>query len=296
LIARGRPTGGVPEPERPIEIATMRTASALPPAPAGAARLVQLTDPHASHHPQGEFFGVDTLASLEAVIGALNRAAPYAAVVVSGDLVSEESARAYRSLQSLLRRIPAPVYCMAGNHDDVALMAAHLPGGNIRLDREFDLQGWRIVLLDTRVAGSPAGCVARTELERLGRALGEHEDGPALVFLHHQPIPVGSPWIDAMMVENADELFGALAPHRNVRALVCGHIHQAFTGVRAGIAVLGTPSTCAQFVPNHDRYAIDACPPGFRWFDLHADGHYDTGVLRLAHVAPTIAGDGARAS
>ncbi|MGE0387465.1 MAG: metallophosphoesterase [Gammaproteobacteria bacterium] len=253
-------------------------------------RLIQLTDTHSSHHPEGEFYGIDTLASLRAVIDWLPHSAPFAAVVVSGDLVSEESARAYRSLHDHLARIDAPVYCMPGNHDDIDLLRAHVPGGNVRLDAALDLGGWRIVLLDTRVAGSSDGWLADAELARLDAALAGAAGRPALVFLHHQPVPIGSPWIDSMMVGNADALFAILARHRGVRALVCGHIHQELDTARDGIRVLGTPSTCAQFVPNHHRYEVEPRPPGYRWLDLHADGRLDTGVVRLPHPAPRVPG------
>jgi Icc protein len=35
---------------------------------------------------------------------------------------------------------------------------------------------------------------------------------------------------------------------------------------------MGTPSTCAQFLPGSDRYAIDSRPPAYRLLDLRDDG------------------------
>jgi Icc protein len=44
------------------------------------------------------------------------------------------------------------------------------------------------------------------------------------------------------------------------------------------VQLLGTPSTCAQFLPHSDRYAIDQRPPAYRHFDLHDDGRLSSAV------------------
>jgi Icc protein len=44
------------------------------------------------------------------------------------------------------------------------------------------------------------------------------------------------------------------------------------------VRLFATPSTCAQFLPASDRYAIDLRPPAYRSFQLHADGGIETQV------------------
>ena len=41
---------------------------------------------------------------------------------------------------------------------------------------------------------------------------------------------------------------------------------------------MSTPSTCAQFLPRSDFFALDERPPGLRWLELHADGRIETEV------------------
>jgi len=41
------------------------------------------------------------------------------------------------------------------------------------------------------------------------------------------------------------------------------------------------PSTCAQFLPHSEQFAIDPAPPGYRRLTLRADGSIDTEVVRL---------------
>ena len=42
---------------------------------------------------------------------------------------------------------------------------------------------------------------------------------------------------------------------------------------------MSTPSTCLQFLPNSDSFAVDSRPPGYRWVDLMANGRIDTEVV-----------------
>jgi len=59
--------------------------------------------------------------------------------------------------------------------------------------------------------------------------------------------------------------------------------HQDFDEWRGLVRYLGTPSTCVQFVPKGDRFAIDGDrQPGFRLLTLHEDGSYETQVIRLS--------------
>ena len=64
----------------------------------------------------------------------------------------------------------------------------------------------------------------------------------------------------------------------NVRGMVWGHVHQAFDGMREGVMLMGTPSTCVQFEPGSTKFTLDERPPGYRWLHLYPDGRIDTRV------------------
>jgi Icc protein len=102
---------------------------------------------------------------------------------------------------------------------------------------------------------------------------------------------MGSKWLDEVGLENGDELFAVLDRHPQVRVLLWGHVHQAYEGLRKRVRMLSTPSTCAQFTPGSDGFAVDRRPPAYRWIDLHADGRIETGVewvdeAEVRHVPP----------
>ena len=48
--------------------------------------------------------------------------------------------------------------------------------------------------------------------------------------------------------------------------------------------VLGSPSTCVQFIPGQDDFGIDACPPGYRWLELLPNGEIKTGLGVLPEI------------
>ena len=64
----------------------------------------------------------------------------------------------------------------------------------------------------------------------------------------------------------------------NVRAVICGHVHQASELRRGRVQFWSTPSTCAQFLPKSEFFALDERPPGLRWLELHPDGRVTTRV------------------
>jgi len=63
-----------------------------------------------------------------------------------------------------------------------------------------------------------------------------------------------------------------------VCAVLWGHVHQAFEGERRGVRLLATPSTCAQFLPESDDFAVDHRPPAYRLLELRADGTMATAL------------------
>jgi 3',5'-cyclic-AMP phosphodiesterase len=69
--------------------------------------------------------------------------------------------------------------------------------------------------------------------------------------------------------------------HPSVRAVLGGHVHQAFEGRHGDVRVLATPSTCAQFTPRTERCVMDLRPPGYRWLELWPDGTLRTEVRWL---------------
>jgi Icc protein len=241
-------------------------------------RLVQLSDPHLFANPQGSLRGVDTLASLQRVLAhAAARKLNVDAVVCTGDIVNDEP-EGYAHFARVLGSLGKPVYCVPGNHDDPARLRSALAAPPFQVGGHADLGAWRIILIDSCVPGRPGGHISESELQALDAALADTERY-AMICVHHHPVGMASRWLDAVGIDNADALFEVLDAHQQVRAIIWGHVHQCFDARRRGVRLLATPSTCAQFLPLSDKFAVDARPPAYRRLTLRSDGTLETDVV-----------------
>jgi Icc protein len=251
-------------------------------------RVLQLTDTHFFGNSDGRLMGVDTFDTFRQVLKlATERRGTPDFYLLTGDLSQDETQLSYERFADAVNDMHAPAYYLPGNHDARELMETAFGqiGGPFRNDRNFTVDNWNVILLDTQVEGEVGGHLDKDELKRLDTALARHPDKHALVTLHHHPLPVGSQWIDSIKVDNSDEFLEVIDKYPQVRMVLCGHIHQEFETKRGSVRFLGTPSTCVQFKPGSSSFAVDVVPPGFRWLQLNPDGTIETGVIRVQAVA-----------
>lgn len=241
-------------------------------------RLLHITDTHLFADPSADYRGVVTAASLAAVIDA-SGAASADAVVISGDLCQDESRGGYRILREQLARLTMPIVCLPGNHDDLVFMREELAGSNVQVLGEQRIGGWRLLALDCTVPGAVHGEFGPERLAEIDTWLAAAAL-PTLVALHHPPIDCGSRWLDGSRLADGEAFLAMLARHSQVRAVLCGHIHQRLDRELGGLRILATPSTCRQFAEQHDNFATDEQPPGWRWILLNG-ATLETTVARL---------------
>jgi 3',5'-cyclic-AMP phosphodiesterase len=254
-------------------------------------QLVQLTDTHLFGDPGRLLRGTPTLPALRATIAAAHADLTACdAVLATGDLVQDD-AGGYARFREEFGAIGKPVLCIPGNHDDLPSMHLALAHPPFQLGGVYDAGNWRTILLDSTVAGETGGALRNDELDLLQAALFAAPARHTLVALHHHPIPLRSRWLDTVGLTNADALFKIVRAHSQVRGIVFGHVHQAVDVVHEGVRLLGTPSTCSQFKPGSEDFALDDLPPAWRTLRLDNDGRLDT---RLHWVDPAAVASAAR--
>jgi len=243
-------------------------------------RILHLTDLHLHADENYKLQGINTEQSLLDVLQHVQQQ-PYSAdlVLITGDLTHDETEAGYQRLVSILKHLQIPVYVLPGNHDIVPLMQQNLNQENISTQAHILLPGWQIIMLDSVIEKSESGHLSDDQFELLEQRLKTHPEHHTLVCLHHQPCPIGSRWLDTMQVDNGKQLILTLKQYPRVKALLWGHVHQAFTEQLASFKLLATPSTCKQFKPGAYDFATDDNPPGYRWLVLQDDGQLDTEVV-----------------
>ncbi|MCG3865011.1 MULTISPECIES: 3',5'-cyclic-AMP phosphodiesterase [unclassified Photobacterium] len=245
--------------------------------------LLQITDTHLFANESGALLGVATQQSFHAVLNAVDASArKFDAIVATGDISQDHTPDSYQRFAEGIARWEQPCFWLPGNHDYQPTMASILPSEQIK-DCEQVLVGehWQVVLLDSQVAGVPHGELSHHQLALLDHALSLYPERHALVLLHHHPLPAGSAWLDQHQLHNSDALWQVIDKHTQVNAILCGHIHQELDRIHRGVRVLATPSTCIQFLPDSDDFALDQETPGWRYLELTAAGDIITHVERL---------------
>ncbi|MGZ8214585.1 MAG: phosphodiesterase, partial [Methylosarcina sp.] len=99
----------------------------------------------------------------------------------------------------------------------------------------------------------------------------------------HHCLKIDSDWMDTMMIDNSRDFFSVVTQYPQVKAITCGHIHQAIDCQVESIRILSAPSTCIQFTPASREFSIDDTAPGYRMIDLYADGCIETSISYLKH-------------
>jgi len=236
--------------------------------------LIQLSDCHLARDPSADYRGQNADVNLQRLFPAIRAFSPDG-IVLSGDLSEDASVGSYQRAAALISPLAPRLAWLPGNHDDRAVMAEQLPKPHFEAGPLLDWGGWQIVLLDSAVPDQPSGLVDQQRLEPLDQL---DQQRPALAFIHHQPLPVDAPWIDKYGLKESELLWQRLAGGP-VQAIGFGHVHQAFIGERAGIACLSAPSSVANSQSGTERFTPDPTGPKARWYRLHPDGRWQTGLI-----------------
>lgn len=199
--------------------------------------------------------------------------------VITGDLVQDDSAEAYTRFRDMLLPLNMRMHCLPGNHDVRKLMREVCCKPPFSYCATEEINNWLLIGVDSCVTGTAGGTVSDSELQRLSDAVASSDAEHVMVCLHHPPVTMGSAWLDSVGLENATGFLRHVDRLERVRLIVFGHVHQAYDAVHDGIRIIGTPSTCSQFTPHSDTFAVDSRPPAYRRLKLYGDGNCETEIV-----------------
>jgi 3',5'-cyclic-AMP phosphodiesterase len=243
--------------------------------------LAQISDPHLRVGP-GDLGSAEALAAAVRAVAGLQPAPD--ALLLSGDLTDQGSGGEYRRVAELVDPLPLPVHVLAGNHDDPEGLRAHLgaPGRTGEPIQYVARVGeLRLVACDTTVPGRVEGAFGPDRLAWLEAQLAD--DTATIVAMHHPPILVGMPAMDALGLPEADRaaLAELLARAPQVKRVVSGHVHRATTGESGGRPVFVCPSSHLQLALDlvSDQISLVREPPCFAV-------HVATGCEVVSHLQP----------
>jgi 3',5'-cyclic-AMP phosphodiesterase len=270
--------------------------------------IAQITDLHITNGSRPKEQARNT-ARLHTALAAIRELKPPpAAILVTGDMVDLGQADEYAALKQILATIDIPIYFGVGNHDSREAFRQAFPetpvDENGFIQYAVMIGDLRIVMCDT-LEGKENGGFCEKRAQWLARTLDEAPDTPTVLALHHPPVPSGIVWID----EPADapwlkRLADVIRDRRQIRTLICGHMHRSYNGQFAGHVVAVSSATSIQLaldlrpidlrVPdgrelltermpgysllvwNNDSLSVHSCPAG----DYPAAVHYTAPFIK----------------
>ena len=173
------------------------------------------------------------------------------AVVFTGDLADRGEADAYDRLRRIVdpvaERLGAQVIWVMGNHDDRSAFRRGLlddrTGGVRPVDRVDDVNGLRVITLDSTVHGHHHGEVAPAQLDWLAEELSIPAPHGTILAMHHPPVP--SVLDLAVAVELRDqEGLAEVVEGSDIRSIIAGHLHYSSTATFAGAPVSVASASC----------------------------------------------------
>ena len=248
----------------------------------GDLKLLQITDTHLFANREKDLLGIKTVKSYDAVI---KHAAKYAgkcsAVLCTGDLSQDHSAQSYVDFSDRIKTLKMPCYWLPGNHDMQEVMLPSLLSEGLAQAKQIISEYWQIILLDSQVSGVPYGHLSESQLTFLKEKLQQYPNKHTLIAVHHHVLPVGSAWLDQHILKNNEQFIALISQFNNVNAVLSGHVHQDFDIEHKGVRYLTSPSTCVQFKPQNNDFAVDDKAPGYRYLVLAKSGKITTQVERI---------------
>jgi Icc protein len=173
------------------------------------------------------------------------------AIVFTGDLADAGDPDAYRRLRELVEpaaeRLGAQVIWVMGNHDErVAFRKGLLDqdaDDSEPVDRVFDINGLRIIALDSTVPGHHHGEISEEQLTWLADVLATPAPDGTLIALHHPPVPSPLGLLALVELKDQDRL-AEIIRGTDVRGVLGGHLHYSTHSTFAGVPVSVASATC----------------------------------------------------
>ncbi|MDR2372989.1 MAG: metallophosphoesterase [Bifidobacteriaceae bacterium] len=218
--------------------------SALTQYPEADHLIVHISDTHLTAGRAPLHGVIDSDANLARLLEGLERSSirPQA-IIFTGDLADAGEADAYARLRALVEpvaaRLAARLIWMNGNHDDVREFRRSMLDSaptDEPIDAVHDLDGLRLITLDTTVPGEHHGDLTADQLAWLAEVLRRPAPHGTVLAMHHPPLPSPLGIIAPVELRHAERLVPILRGS-DVRSIISGHLHYPTTATLAGVPV-----------------------------------------------------------
>ncbi len=222
--------------------------------------IAHLSDTHYLGGRRALYGSIDTDRTLARALEQLERSGTNpSAIVITGDLADLGEPDAYERLRDELQpaadRMGSKIIWVMGNHDERGPFSSVLFGSAADdvapQDRVHDVDGLRIIALDSSVPGYHHGELTDEQLSWLEEVLTVPAAHGTLLALHHPPLPSPIEIMAIIELQEQQKLADVIRG-TDVRGILAGHLHYSTHGIFAGVPVSVASATC---------YTIDTSAP-----------------------------------
>ena len=241
--------------------------------------IAQFSDCHLFADKNAEHFGANVWQNLLLVLANIATKENIDCAVFTGDLTQDHSETSYQHFVEAVAQaqLAIPVYFLAGNHDDRALLTSHLIAPTFQTNKSFGNDFWQVQLLDSK-SDTPSGVISSKSLDVLTQQIDQRKF--QLLMMHHHPLNIGY-YIDQHGLKNQDFFWKTItqlnSTTKNIKAIACGHVHRASQLSKQGVAIDTCPATSIQFGETKEQ--AGSIVPSYRILYLEADGTINSDVV-----------------
>ncbi|UXN32850.1 metallophosphoesterase [Glutamicibacter sp. M10] len=221
--------------------------------------VIHLSDTHLCRDGQLLHETIDSWQQIELALEAARAFSPDA-IVLTGDIADRGApihSRAAKLFNEFQEELGCPVISIPGNHDPARSVGAEfntrrLSTGPHPANTVHEVMGLRIIGLDSGGYQQRQGELDRAQLQWLESLLTVPAPRGSLLLIHHPPVEATSEFRAGRGLKDPMALAAVIAGS-DIRAILCGHYHQA-----ASSQLLNTPVFMAPAVSyNMNPFASD---------------------------------------
>lgn len=209
--------------------------------------FLHFTDLHVGDQATDSHLYSDTTANIRAFQAMIPTLDPKPAfVVATGDLTNLGDLESNRKLKELMDGMGIPVLYALGNHDVTKSRDGFYEGVLGRTDHHgapYDhdqlVAGVHVIVLDSSEPAKVGGSFTDEQFDWLDRALQRHPQAPKIVAFHHPPAFENNPKMEWESIRWNDSVrLADMMDGRNVKGILCGHLHSDRVTSWHGIPVI----------------------------------------------------------
>ncbi len=241
--------------------------------------IAQFSDCHLFADKTVEYFGAHVWQNLISVLANIAQRVDVDCIVFTGDLTQDHSEQSYQYFFEAVEQanFNAPIYFLAGNHDDRELITKHLTTPTFQPNKTISCGHWQIQLVDSK-SDTPSGLVDQERLQLLSQRIDK--DKYQLLMMHHHHVDLGY-YIDKHGLLNQDEFWQTITRLNesglSIKAIACGHVHRASQLSKHHVDIYTCPATSIQFGETKDK--AGSIIPSYRLFHLESNGTINSEII-----------------